>query len=172
MTNRLNEKWNIGTDFTISKTSGLEESGTQTGGVAGVEGYVPASASSGNIWTISERLTALGVFAARDVTNFNLSYTKGQLITWDAFQVSNHSEIQDKWMIDSVLRLSTQSVSSGSKSTSISPSARVSYKVRNNLTADAQLGLDKSNSTSTVLDTSFTMKSLRRYLSVGFRYDF
>jgi hypothetical protein len=172
MTNRMNEKWNIGTDFTISKTAGLAESGTLIGGVAGLEGYVPASPSTGNMWTISERMTGMGLFQTRDVTNFNVSYTKGQLIAAKAFQVSNHSDVQEKWMVDTVFRMYFQSVNTGSKSTSISPSARVSYKVRSNLTADGQLGLDWSKFTATILDSSFTTKSLREYISLGFRYDF
>jgi hypothetical protein len=172
MTNRMNEKWNIGTDFTISKTAGLAESGTLIGGVAGLEGYVPASPSTGNMWTISERMTGMGLFQTRDVTNFNVSYTKGQLIAAKAFQVSNHSDVQEKWMVDTVFRMYFQSVNTGSKSTSISPSARVSYKVRSNLTADGQLGLDWSKFTATILDSSFTTKSRREYISLGFRYDF
>jgi hypothetical protein len=172
MTNRLNEKWNIGTDFTISKTAGMVASGTLIGGIAGLEGYVPATPSSGNAWTISERMTGMGVFRGRDVTNFNLSYTKAQLVTAEAFQVSNHSDFQEKWTVDTTFRLGHQSVSTGSKSNNISPTARVSYKVRNNLTADTQLGLDWGKISSTVLDSTYTTKYFREYISLGFRYDF
>ncbi len=173
MTNHLNEKWNIGTDFSISRTEGLAASGGQIDPVFGcvaTEGCVPAQPSTGNTWTISERMTGLGVIQSRDVTNFNLSYTKGQLFTMEAFQCSNHSDLKEKWTLDSTFRLSFQSDNTGGKSTDISPTARVSYQVRNNLAADAQLGLDWTNSSSSVLQS--TTKSFRDFISLGFRLNF
>ena len=173
MTNHLNEKWNIGTDFFIAKTEGLAASGGIVDPIVGcvaTEGCVPATPSTGNTWTISERMTGMGVIKPRDVTNFSLSYTKGQLTKTEAFQFSNHADLIEKWTLDSTFRLSFQSDSFGGKSNDISPTARVSYQVRNNLAADAQLGLDWTKSSSSALQSSST--SFREFMSIGFRLNF
>jgi hypothetical protein len=173
MTNHLNEKWIIGTDFTIAKTAGMAASGgvpDPVNGCIATEGCVPATPSSGNTWTISERMTGMGVIQPGDITNFSLSYTKGQLTTTEAFQVSNHADLQEKWTLDSALRLSFQSDSSGGKSNDLSPSVRVTYKVKRNLTADTQLGLDWNKTSSSVLQSSSS--SFRQFVSFGFRLDF
>jgi hypothetical protein len=168
MTNHLSEKWIVGTDLLIAKTAGLDASGTLLpDGTVGLEGYVPPTPSTGNTWTISERMTGMGLIQPGDITNFNVSYTKGQLTKTEAFQVSNHSNLKEKWTLDSTLNLSNQSYDTG-KSDDLSPTLRVSYQFRNNLTADSQLGLDWTKASSG--ETS--SKTFRRFISLGFRVDF
>lgn len=49
MTNRIKDNWQIGSDITVTNTSGMPESGTlNPDGTTGLEGFVPASASTGN----------------------------------------------------------------------------------------------------------------------------
>jgi hypothetical protein len=173
MTNHLNEKWNIGTDVSIAKTEGMVASGGLNDPIIGciaTEGCVPEMPSSGNTWTISERITGMGVIKSGDITNFSLSYTKGQLNQSEAFQFSNHMGLNEKWMLDSTFRLSFQSDNYGGKSNDISPTARVSYQMRNNLAVDAQLGLDWNKSSSSALQSS--TKSFRDFISFGGRLNF
>ena len=46
----------------------------------------------------------MGVLQPRDVTNFNVSYTKGPVTTSEAFQASNHLDLLEKWTLDTTLR--------------------------------------------------------------------
>ncbi len=171
MTNHLSDIWNVGTDFSVARTDGLAASGTLfPDGTTGLEGYVPASPSTGNTWTISERAMGIGVIKPHDITNFSLSYTKGQLIKTEAFQFGNHADVIERWTLDTTFRLSRQTDNMGGKSSDVSPTARVSYQVRNNLAADGQLGLDWTNSSSSVLQSS--SKAFRKFISFGFRLNF
>lgn len=168
MTNHLSQKWIIGTDFTVSKTAALAASGTLLpDGTQGVEGFVPAAPSTGNTWTLSERATGFGIIRPGDTTNFNVSYTKGQLTKAEAFQLSNHVDLVDKWTLDTTLHLGVQSDNTGGTSDDISPTARVTYRLRSNLSTDAQLGLDWSKTKSSVLQSSTT--SHREFFSLGFQ---
>jgi hypothetical protein len=171
MTNRLNEKWNIGTDFSISNTSGLPRSGGDTSVTCDVsnqsfiptEGCVDATSSSGNTWTVSERATGMGLFMVGDITNFSLSYTKGPTTSAEAFQVNNHADLQEKLTFDTALTMSRQRSTTGT-SYDVSPSVRAGYRIRNNLTVDGQLGLDWNNNSSSSLE--------RGFFSLGGRFDF
>jgi hypothetical protein len=180
MTNHLTEKWMVGTDLTVSNTAGMPESGglidPNIGGCFATEGCLAATPSSGMAWTVSERLTGIGIFKPGDVSNFSVSYTKSRQAISEAFQVSNHTFIDELWMLDSALHLGRQSDNSGGTSTDLSPSIRVSYKVRNNLTTDAQLGLDFTKTTSLissstdVVETDSTSK--RAFIAFGFSLSF
>lgn len=171
MTNHLSEKWFIGTDFSIAKTAGMIASGTLLpDGTTGVEGFVPAIPSTGNTWTITERVTGLGVIRSQDTTNFSVSYSKGALITAEGFQASNHVDLQEKWTLDSTFVVNFQTDNTGGKMNDVSPTIRVAYKLRKNLSTDAQLGLDWNKTTSSILQSTSTM--LREFVAFGFRLDF
>jgi hypothetical protein len=179
MTNHLNEKWNVGTDFTISNTSAMPRSGGNTSlpcsdvenqVVIALEGCVDAQPSSGNAWTISERMTGLGVIQPRDITNFSLSYSKNRQSAYEVFQVSNHVDLREKWTLDTTLLLNMQHDNTGGKSYDISPTARASYRLRNNLTVDGQFGIDWNKNSSSTFQTSST--SWREFYSLGGHYNF
>ncbi|OIR10754.1 hypothetical protein GALL_75250 [mine drainage metagenome] len=171
MTNHLSEKWFVGTDFSIAKTAGMIASGTLLpDGTTGVEGFVPAIPSTGNTWTITERATGLGVIRSQDTTNFSVSYSKGALITAEGFQASNHVDLQEKWTLDSTFVLNFQSDNTGGKMNDVAPTIRVAYKLRRNLSTDAQLGLDWNKTSSSVLQSTST--ALREFVAFGFRLDF
>jgi hypothetical protein len=179
MTNHLNEKWNIGTDFIVSETEGLAASGGPIDPVFGciaTEGCVPAQPSTGNTWTISERATGLGVIRPRDTTNFILSYTKGRLNQTETFLFSNHADLAEKWILDSTFHLSHQTDNAGGKSDDLAPTERLSCQVRNNLALDFQLGLDWTKSSVDIVSSSGVSQSssstFREFLSLGFRLNF
>jgi hypothetical protein len=180
MTNHLNEKWNIGTDFTISNTSALPRSGAEDPSltcnegsnliVIHIEGCVDAQPSSGNAWTISERMTGLGVIQPRDITNFSLSYSKNRLSAYEGFQVSNHVDLREKWTLDTMLLLNMQHDNTGGKSYDISPTVRAAYMLRNNVSVDGQFGIDWNKNSSSASQTSTT--SWREFFSFGGHYNF
>jgi hypothetical protein len=174
MTNHINEKWNAGTDITVSQTSGLAASNWPPDPVSGciaTEGCIAATASTGSTWTISERLTGHGVIQRQDVTNFSLSYNKSQFITGESLQFTNHADLQELWTLDTMARLYLQSDNTGGKQTVISPSVRAGYKVKKNLTVEAQGGIDKTNTTSSSTLQS-SSNSMREFVSFGFQLNF
>jgi hypothetical protein len=175
VTNQLKEHWQMGTDLTISKTSGLPESGTQfidplTGAVTtGLDGYVPGTPASGNTWTLSERLIGNNVLSKNGMTMYSLSYTKSALMKGESLLINNRSVLEEKWTVDETLRFYWQTDNLGGKMNSISPTLRTGYKLRQSLTTDAELGLDWTKSTPSTLQSS---KSTRKFFSLGFRWDF
>ena len=171
MTNHLNEKWNAGTDVSVARNSGMPASGTLLpDGTVGLEGFVPAIPATPNVWTISERFTGNGVLKPHDITNFVVSYSKGPTTSAESFQFSNHSDLQEKWALDLILTLTHQGDNTGGAANDISPTTRLTYRVRNNLSLDGQLGLDLTKSSSSVLQTSTT--TFRYFMSFGFQWNF
>jgi hypothetical protein len=178
MTNHLNEKWAAGTDLTLSDTSGLPRSGgtdptvscSDSSQSVATEGCLDATPSTGMSWTVSERLTGFGIFKSGDVTNFSLSYTKSKQAISDGFQVSNHTSLDEKWMLDTAMHLGYTFDKTAGTTFDFAPSVRTSYRIRNDLTGDAQLGLDRVVTKSGGLQTSSA--SWREFISFGFNLGF
>ncbi len=171
MTNHLNEKWNAGTDVSVAKNSGLAASGTLLpDGTFGLEGFVPAIPATPNVWTLSERLTGNGVFKPHDITNFIVSYSKGPTTSSESFQLSNHSDMADKWSLDLTMHFTHQGDNTGGSVNDISPTSRLTYRIQNNLSLDGQLGLDLTQNSNSVFQTKTT--TFRYFASFGFQWNF
>lgn len=173
---RVNEKWQTGTDFTVSNTSGMPESGTpirdpETGEVVttGIEGYFPATPSSGVTWTLGGRISGTDVIATRDQSTLNLSYTKGPSTQSTLLLLNNRAYLSDIWTLDGTLRGMRITDTLGGKQMVYSVVAKAGYNVRTSLALEVELGVDWMKITYSTYNPA-TIK--RGYISSGFRWDF
>lgn len=170
MTNKLNERWQMGTDISVSNTSALQESGTLNPDfTVGQEGFVPAQPSTGNAWNISERLMGTNVITSNDLTMFSVSLSTSEQVIVKQFLMHNHAMWNNKWTLDSTFRLSLQNDTNGGEAVTVSPTARVSYRMNNSISLESELGADWTRNRPN--DTDSTV-SIREYMALGFRWDF
>lgn len=170
VTNHLKEKWQLGTDLSVSNTSGMPDSGTPTSGTtAGLDGFLLATPSTGNTWTIAERLMGNDILSSRDVSMLSLGYTKSPMMTGKTLLLNSHTYMRELWTLDTTLRLYGQADNKGNKQTVVAPMLKLGYRVKSNLTLESEGGVEWTNSTPVALQPS---KTLRKYFSLGFRWDF
>ena len=170
LTNHIREKWQIGTDFSVSNTSGLPASGTLNPDfTTGVEGFVPATPSTGVAWTLSERVIGSDLISRGDVSVCSLSYTRSPLIAGTTLLLNNHSVIRELWTLDSTLRFFWQSDGQGGRENIIAPTLKLGYRVKSSLLLETEGGLEWTSATPGSMPASTTN---RTYISVGFRWDF
>lgn len=167
---RVREKWQVGGDFSLSNTSGMPESGTDNGdGTTGVEGYFPATPSSGVTWTLSGRVSGSDVIAKRDLSTVSLSYTKGPSVNSTFLVLNNRAYPADLWTLDGTLRGMWVTDIYGGKQKMYSAVARTGYNLKTNLTWEVEFGLDWLKITySTYYPATYT----RGYASTGFHWNF
>jgi hypothetical protein len=167
---RVNDKWQTGADFTVSNTSGMPESGTDNGdNTTGIEGYLPATPSSGITWTLGGRLSGTDVIAKRDQATLSLSYTKSPSVHSTLLLLNDRAYPSELWTLDGTLRLIRISDTFGGKQTVYSAVARTGYNMRTNLTWEIELGVDWMN---IFYSTYYPATIKRGYASTGFRWDF
>jgi hypothetical protein len=170
VTRRIREKWQVGSDITVTNTSGLEASGTLIpDGTTGLEGFVAATPASGNAWTISGRVSGNDVISRRDTSMLSLSYSTSRLVDGKSLLLYNRSFLRELWTLDSTLRLYRQTDSTGGKVRTTSPELKLGYQLRNNIALEGEAGIDWTNTTPSAAPSS---KTTRRYFSFGFRWDF
>jgi len=173
VTTQVKEKWQAGADISVSNTSGMPQSGTNIPG--SLDGFVAATPSTGNNYSLNGRLIGNGVFSTRDVSVFSLGYTTSSSTKGETFLLTNHANITDKWAEDASLRLYWQTSydfstgnSTGTESI-VSPTFRLSYQARSNLNLEVDGGIDLTNNNPTNGQSS---KTTRKYFSLGGRWDF
>jgi hypothetical protein len=170
VTVRIREKWQLGSDITVTNISGLDASGTLIpDGTTGLEGYVAATPASGNAWTISGRVSGSDVISMRDTSMFGLSYSTSRVVHGVSLLLYNRSFIRELWTLESTLRFYRQSDNTGGKVRATSPQLKLGYLLRNNLTLEAEGGIDWTNSSPGAAPAT---KTTRQYFSLGFRWDF
>ncbi|MBU0622267.1 MAG: hypothetical protein KJ795_10490 [Gammaproteobacteria bacterium] len=170
MTQRLSEKWQLGTDFVVSNTTGLPASGTKTeGGTIGDEGYVDATPSTGTLWSISERVSGTNVISSNDISTASLSYSRSNTQSGTSLMFNSRVFLEELWTVDGTLRLYWQKDDQGGSQNTVSPLLRVGYRWRNDITLEGEGGMDWiKTETSGVQPT----KTTRTYFSFGFRWDY
>ncbi len=172
VTSRFNEKWQAGTDFVISNTSGMPESGTLIpgdAGTTGVEGFVPATPSSGSSWSINSRLSGTNIISSNDLSMCSISYSKSSSTVGKSLTLNTRTFGEELWTVDTTVRLTLQNDDQGSKQTSISPDLKLGYRLKDSLSFEMGVGMDWTKSNPALFPSS-TMT--RNYFSTGFRLDF
>ncbi len=177
VTTQIKEKWQAGADVSVSNTSGLPQSGTNVAG--SLDGFVAATPSTGNNYSMNGRLIGNGVFSQRDVSVFSLGYTTNSLIKGETLLLTNHLNMSDivtnrsslvgKMMSDISLRLYSQNDSLGNKETIASPTFRLTLQAKDNLMLEVDGGVDITDNTPTSGQSS---KTTRKYFSLGFSSNF
>jgi tetratricopeptide (TPR) repeat protein len=162
LTRPLSPKWQLGADVTVSQMS-------SSPGVIDADGVLVGNqASQSPTKSLSVNLIGNGIFLANDTLVGNGNVVKAP--TYHGLNLSaNHVSVwKEVWRVDAALRWYRQTDNLETKMTRISPTFRVNYRFRTNLSFDAEVGLEKSKQTSA--DGS-TTDSNRKYLYLGYRWD-
>jgi len=169
----LTDKWQTGADISVSTVSGLPESGTNVPN--SIDGYSPATPSSGNSVGINGRLIGNGIFRANDVSVFTLGYTSSLSSKGETFMFSNHLSWNGKLTTDTAFRINLQSsydATTGDltgKQTVISPTIRLGYQWKTNFSLEGDAGIDFTDNSPASGQSS---RTTRKYFSMGGRWDF
>jgi tetratricopeptide (TPR) repeat protein len=158
VTQQLSTHWQTGLDVQSSRTSATVGSINQ-----------PPLPDTGITYTYTGTVTGSGLFSPRDVTVFSLTHIDGKTYAGNLFSLTNRVLWGANWSLDTVLNWYKQHDSSTDLDLKrFSPSLKPSYKWKNNITLEAEIGLERTESTGPVLQDT----TRRRYWSLGYRWDF
>jgi hypothetical protein len=163
LTRPLSPKWQLGADVTVSKMT------SAPGFLDVYDNLVAAQPSVAPTKSLSVNLIGNGIVLANDTAVANVNVVKAPTSNGLGLSANHVSVWKEVWRVDAALRWYKQhETTTDSRSTRISPTFRVNYRFRTNLSFDAEVGLEKSHQTSA--DGSST-DSDRKYLYLGYRWD-
>jgi hypothetical protein len=125
----------------------------------------PLPGTSARVWTAQTIRT--GMFAPRDSASFSASLIDGDTYSGSALSLS-HVYAGERWRSEIVLRYYHQQNDQGATLARVSPALRLSYRLQRQLALEAEAGQETTTNVGPLQDD----RALRRYFSVGYRWDF
>lgn len=164
MTHQLTPRWQLGGDVQMSKTSGLpgasdaalilfrkntlEETGIVPTALE-EQLFINSTGSSGNVWTYHAQVVGLDTIFKDDTSILSGSFTIAETSKNSSLILSNMMVPADKWRLDSSLKLmrldSWSSTTPTINTYIVSPSMKASYSLRDNVSLEAEVGLEVTN---------------------------
>jgi hypothetical protein len=156
LAHEFNARWQLRGEVALSRIGATQASGT-----------VPATPGTGNILTYTMQLLGAGLFASQDVSIISASYIDAATYNGDSVALSDRAILQ-RWTLESTVRFYQQHDNVGTRLTRVVPSFRAAYRWRDNLTFEAEAGIEKTKTEGTMQQEDTT----RQFYSVGYRWDF
>ncbi len=152
----VSAKWQLGGDVKMSRISATE--GTDV---------MPATPDTGNVLTYTAQTIGTGLFSQRDISVFSVSYITGDTYDGESLAATNRA-LSGPWSLDSSIRWYQQKDTLGTTLSRLSPTLRLGYRWRENLTIEFEIGIEDSKT-----DSATTQEDSRRnFFSLGYRWDF
>lgn len=167
------EKWQLGGDFQVSNMSSTQGSQYLQNLLAPPGTAIPAVQSTGNTLLYTVRGIGNDVIFKSDMLVLSASYINARhttgLTTYGAqsYSITHVARPSDKWQIDTSLRLYSQDRSDGERMTRINPVIKGLYRLRNNLSFEAEANYEREVKTGGMAPG----RSLGRFYYAGFRWD-
>ena len=161
---KLTKKWQIGGELKLSSISALADSGA----VNTPQGHVQAIPETGIESTATARTVGNNLLMRNDVFSSSVTVMNGK--TRDAYSLYAFYQmnISDRWMMNLSMMVYTQNDSVNGELTRNSPMLRTSYRFTDRFTADADMGIDTTDSSGPTSSNTAT----RPYFSIGAHWDF
>lgn len=149
--------WQLGAEVRISSLTGTEA-------VAGL----PATPSTGNVYTTTLQAIGTGVFTESGVVTFTGSSLKAD--AYDGWLIAANSRFRfgERWTLEPAFRYYRQDNAGGSQLTRIAPTLRALFQWREHFALEGEVAYERSRSDATLINE--TNNILFYYL--GFRWDF
>ncbi len=168
VTKPITSKWQVGGDVRITNTTGTPASSVT--GVADA-GALDANPGRGTEKSVTGQLIGTGLYKVGDIWSFSATLNTSSNVSGSSFFVYNHMDMnygKNVWGLDSSLQMYKQTDQFNAVTTRVSPTVRGSYRWKEQLTFDADLGFESTKSEG----AQVTTKVSRIFGSVGLRWDF
>ena len=157
LTHPVSKSWQLGADYRVMRISATE--GTSS---------MPAIPDSGNVHTVSAQAIGTGVFSSRDVSLLSVSQISAGTYSGTALGATLRAPAGANWVFGASLVYYTQENDNRSTIKRVFGSLRTEYRLKANVTLEAEAGIDDSASNGEFSEE----RTDRRYFSLGYRWDF
>jgi tetratricopeptide (TPR) repeat protein len=164
VTKALNSQWQVGGDLRVSNTTSTAASGV----LDSVQGFLAANPGRGTEKSLTGQVIGNSLYKAGDIWSFSVTLNTSSNVSGNSFYVYNHMDLSNGWGLDSSIQLYKQTDQFNAVTTRFSPTVRGTYRLRDQLTFDADLGFESTKNEG----SQVTTKTMRFFGSAGLRWDF
>ncbi len=156
ITQTLSGHWQVGGDVRANRVSATE--GTS---------LLPPAPDTGWIYTYTLQTTATAIFSRADVNVLSVGFIEAPTYSGPLVLLSNTTSWRN-WRIEPAIRYYDQNDEAGTKLTRINGGLRLSYRIRNSVSLEAEAGYELTKTDSTFAED----ETRREFYSIGYRWDF
>lgn len=157
LTQQFSSAWQLGGDIKYSEVSGTGAVGDQL-----------AQVGTGKVFVYGLQAIRTGALTVNDIIVATTNIIRGKTYNGESFQLSHILLFAEKWRIETTLKYYHQADVLDNTLARFSPSARLSYRLFEQLSFEGEAGAERS----TTNGPRQTEKTQRRYYNLGIRYDF
>lgn len=176
VTQKMNETWQLSGDVKLAKISGLPASDATTLASLGlpatastVAGILPATPDTGLEKTMTAQVIGSNLYSNADITSLGTSYVASDYIkNGEMIFIYNRTALDSDLSLDSAWNFYSQIDNYGSSTVRNTPTLRLTYRMQQMLSLDAEIGTDITTTTGAYQVSTTT----RLFGSFGFRADF
>ena len=173
------EKWQVGGDFRLTNTTGLGQSGQTIDPVTGLpiaqgtgtptpQGFVQTTPGRGLERSVTGQVIGSSLYKQGDIWSGSVTLSSSGTVSGRTVFFYNHTQVNNGWMVDTTLQMSSFTDQFGGRTTQVMPMLRGSYRFRERFTFDTDLSYQKIDTNGSQVSTSIS--SL--FCSAGLRWDF
>jgi tetratricopeptide (TPR) repeat protein len=157
------------TPLTSTWQTGANINYTNVGEIKPVAVILPnGQASTGDLWSLGAQMIGTNLYSTRDTHVLNVSFLSGPTYKGTLLSYNNLSGLSENVQLESAIRHYGQSETSGIKTTRITPSLRMTYRVIQQLSLVSEVAYEIARRNGPLV----TEKSARTTYYIGGRYDF
>ena len=186
----VREKWQVGGDFRLTNTTGLPGSGqtlilptdpvtglpvsgagtlsSQCTGVQTPQGCMVSQVGRGLEKGVTGQIIGSGLYKQGDIWSGSITLSSSSNVNGHSLFLYNHTQINNAWMMDTTMQLSTYKDQFGGKTTQFMPMLRGSYRFGERFNFDADCGYQNVKYEG----PNMINKTTRLFMSAGLRWDF
>jgi hypothetical protein len=132
------------------------------------QGCIDSQAGRGLERSVSGQIIGSGLYKQGDIWSGSLTLSSSSSVNGHALFLYNHTQINNAWMMDTTMQLSTYKDQFGGKTTQFMPMLRGSYRFRERFNFDADCGYQNVKYEG----PNMINKTTRLFMSSGLRWDF
>jgi len=157
VTTPLTKTWQVGADYRITNVGALPATST-----------LPATPSTGNVYTYTVQAIGNNLYGKRDIHVFNLTYLEAQSYKGQYFSYNNLLAFGEKWQLEPSIRLYHQKDTADVTQRRITPGLRLTYRIRERIALEGEYDFEKTITTSPTQRDD----TIHHFLYAGYRIDF
>jgi len=163
MTYPLAQQWQVGGDLRVSNTTGLPASGTTP-----IEGILPSTPSRGTEMSLTGQVIGNSLYTDNDIWSGSITFNASNAVNGYNIFLYNYNVFSGGWTMNTSLQYYRLKDQFDTTTSLISPVVRGTYRIRQQLYADMDCGLEFTDSSG----PQQTTKTRRFSFSAGLRWDF
>jgi len=156
VTHPITSLWQLGGNVRFNRTTGTSAAGTQ-----------PALAGSGDIFTYTLQATGNEVFFQNHTLGLTSSYIDNPNFQAGSLVVNSLARFGKNWQLDSFVNFYIQEDQVGTNILRVTPSARLSFRLKDNMTFEIQGGVERLTTNGTTQEEEI----LRDFFSFGYIWE-